>query len=275
MLTCNVQRPSDQVGYFSITASASSVYISAGQHRTLGVATPNPEDRQRTTCKYSSSRVRKRNLPIYLLLILCMAKLPPNFPLHYNFCQVVINFNVARFVLRCLPAVLIRTAMLTGCKIIAMLTGCKVIACVANLLEYVYMYVRAPQAVKIILGPGPLWSPQGSVLASLIYLLLILWPNCPRIFQPFISTTMTRYLANFINLSPNIVDLWPSEDGDGCDAVPLKYRRATPVLIHERWLSYWSIVAKLPLRSSVCFNFCSVVISCGLICIALPTCCIV
>jgi len=93
--------------------------------------------------------------------------------------------------------------------------------------------------------------------------------------QPFISTTTTRYLANFINLSPNIVDLWPSEDGDGCDAVPLKYRRATPVLIHERWLSYWSIVAKLPLRSSVCFNFCSVVISCGLICIALPTCCIV
>src|SRR6218665_284985 len=70
LLHCNVQRPSDQVGYFSITASASSVYISAGQHRTLAVATPNPEDRQRTTCKYSSSRVRKRNLPIYLLLIL-------------------------------------------------------------------------------------------------------------------------------------------------------------------------------------------------------------
>src|SRR6218665_2278681 len=150
--------------------------------------------------------------------------------------------------------------MLTGCKIIAMLTGCKVIACVANLLEYVYMYVRAPQAVKIILGPGPLWSPQGSVLASLIYLLLILWPNCPRIFQPFISTTMTRYLANFINLSPNIVDLWPSEDGDGpslpgCDA---EYRRATPVLvrlkyIHERWLSYCSTVAKLALHSFLPF----------------------
>src|SRR6218665_553950 len=64
-----------------------------------------------------------------------MAKLPPNFPLPYNFCQVVINFNVARFVLRCCPAVLIRTAMLTGCR---------VIACVADLLEYVYMYVRAP-----------------------------------------------------------------------------------------------------------------------------------
>ena len=61
--------------------------------------------------------------------------------------------------------------MLTGCKIIAMLTGCKVIACVADLLEYVYMYVRAPRAVKIILGPGPLWSPQGSVLGLLLYII--------------------------------------------------------------------------------------------------------
>src|SRR6218665_1305889 len=66
--------------------------------------------------------------------------------------------------------------MLTGCKIIAMLTGCKVIACVADLLEYVYMYVRAPcvcgpRDVKIILGPGPLWSPQGSVLGLLLYII--------------------------------------------------------------------------------------------------------
>jgi len=33
------------------------------------------------------------------------------------------------------------------------------------------LHVCGPRAVKIILGPGPLWSPQGSVLGPLLYII--------------------------------------------------------------------------------------------------------
>src|SRR6218665_2258668 len=59
LLHCNVQRPSDQVGYFSRTAS----------HPGSGDPKPSRQ-RQRTTCsRYSSSRV-ERNLRYLLLLII-------------------------------------------------------------------------------------------------------------------------------------------------------------------------------------------------------------
>src|SRR6218665_3440105 len=41
----------------------------------------------------------------------------------------------------------------------------------ADLLSQSALHVCSPRAVKILLGPGPLWSPQGSVLGTLLYII--------------------------------------------------------------------------------------------------------